>query len=135
MKVLDRVGNPISEGDFVVYVTAGDRHPVLEFGWVIKFHESKSQYSSRVTYKIKLQRSTPDGTRITKRAVDVEAHWRDDTPLHIKDYRYNNFHSPTREEREEYYIPTTYRDTGKPDTTMLDIHDGNNNRLLVTKPV
>lgn len=129
----DRVGNEVNEGDFVVYVTAGDRHPVLEFGWVLGFHESKSSYGSYNQTKIKIQRATPKGKRQTVEAVDVPAHWREDTPDHIKDY--NSGYRRTQEEYDQYYVNPTYRDTGRPSTTMLSVHEGNNNRFLVTQPV
>lgn len=125
--IKDRVGRDVNVGDFVIYVTAGDRHPVLEFGYVVKFHETKGwdgKGSGR--YKIKLQRSAPNGTRRTVRVVDVPGHWREGTPPEERNWKF----------RDEHYVPNTYRDTGKPDTTMLDISlDSNNNRLMVTQPV
>jgi len=140
VKAKDRVGNEIHEGDFVVYVTAGDRHPVLEFGWVEKFHESKTWNSQPSgNFKIKIQRAHPNGSRITKQAVDVAGHWRDETPEHIVKGRVNGqYYWPTGAERDQFYVATTYFDTGLAETTMLDLSVGDdrrNNRLLVTQPI
>lgn len=129
----DRVGRDINPGDFVAYVTAGDRHPVFEFGWVVEFRESKSYGEPTGNFKIKIQRAEPDGTRETVQVVDVAAHWRDDTPAHITDY-YSGYRR-TREDFDNYYVESTYRDTGRPSTTTLDICEGNNNRLLITQPI
>lgn len=139
MTFLDHVGKEIKVGDFVIYVTAGDRHPVLEFGWVEKFHETKNWNGVSGT-KIKFQKSSPNGKRHTVRTLDVGSHWREDTPAHIKDY-YSGYRR-TKEEYEKYYVPATYRDTGKPATTMLEIietTDPNepryNKRMMVMEPV
>lgn len=139
--VKDCVGVEINEGDFVAYVTASDRHPVFEFGWVLGFHESKSRYGvGGGTQKIKIQRADADGTRHTTTAVDVPGHWIEGTPEHIRNHRYadGRWYSATHEDYENYYVHTTHRDTGKPSTTMLEIYRGDdrkNGRLLVTKPV
>lgn len=138
MAFKDRVGNDINVDDFLLYVTAGDRHPTLEFGWVLKFHESKDwRGKPSGSVKVKLQRAAPDGTRRTKSAVDIAGHWRPETPNHISTHRNadGSWYHPTWEERERYFVQTTYRDTGKPDTTMLDVFDGDNQRFMVIKPV
>lgn len=130
----DRVGNEINIGDFIVYVTKSES-PSLQFGWVDEFKDVKGRWSDRTTPRVKICHAEPDGTRITKTAVDVPGHWRPDTPLHVRDYRHNNFQSPTREERDMYYVPTTYRDTGKPSTVWLDAASNRDARMLVIQPL
>lgn len=151
MSFLDRVGREISVGDFLVYVTAGDRHPVLEFGYVLKFHESKDwQGKPSGNVKIKFQRAEPNGKRRNVTAVDIAAHWSPATPQPFIDYDKAAYGERdkimTSEEfwagRKVWWINNTYKDTGKPDTTMLDLietKDPNaphhNNRMMIVQPV
>lgn len=150
MSFLDRVGNEINVGDFLVYVTAGDRHPVLEFGYVEKFHETKDWSGSVSGTKIKFQKSSPQGRRKMIHVVDVPAHWRLDTPQNILDYGnipYNKRDSiMSRDEYVagygKYFVQTTYKETDKFETTMLEIRETidaskpqRNNRMMLMEPV
>lgn len=134
MSVKDCVGREINEGDFVAYVTAGDRHPVFEFGYVLGFHQANTGHNPPM--KIKLQRADSDGTRRNKMAIDVPGHWREDTPDEIEHPKYGQGHTRTREDFDKYYVSQTFRDTGKPNTTMLEVssNDNSNGRLLLTSP-
>lgn len=139
MKVLDRVGKEVNKGDFVIYVVKGDRHPVLEFGWVLDFNQSKGRYA-RQTERVIIQRAKKDGTRLNNTVVDTPGHWRDETPEHVKNPWHSNptpgqsYYSRTQEDWDDYWVEQTLRDTGKPSTTRLEVFDGENSRLLVAEP-
>lgn len=128
----DCTGREVNVGDFVVYATKTES-PSLQFAYIVEFKEVPQRWSDRTTPRMKLWRSSHDGTRITKTVVDVPGHWREDAPAHISDYR--SGYRVTSEDRKKYYVNTTYVDTGKPDTVWLDCASNNDHRLMVISPV
>lgn len=140
----DCLGNDVNEGDFVIYVVQGNRHAGIEFGWILEIKD-KSTHGTRSNglaytnenYSVKIQHAKADGTRLTQEVIDVPAHWREDTPDHIKNYRYGyagvRGYVRTQEDYDNYYVTATHRDTGKPSTTRLNC-GAKEHRLLVTKP-
>jgi len=71
--MLDLVGRPVNEGDFVVYATKTEA-PSLQFGWIeqikVKEHERRDWRSDdtyvQFEYKIKIRHAEADGTRKNK---------------------------------------------------------------------
>lgn len=137
----DCIGKDINVGDFVIYVVQGNRNAGIEFGWILDMvdkRETRVRPSDGQEYmvgdiSVKIQHAEADGTRLTTQVVDIPAHWREHTPVHISNY-YGTGYYPTWEERQEFYVDATYRDTGKPSTTTLKC-SGTEHRLLVTKPI
>jgi len=117
----DRIGNELKEGDFILYVARGDRHPVINFGYILEINEKVEQHvrhSDGYTWetrsaKLKIHKTLPDGTRLNKTVTE-----------------YGEYDEISR------CYPNKYiRDTGKPDTTRLECYGEEDNRLMVTEQV
>lgn len=101
----DRIGNDISVGDFIVYVTKTES-PSLQFGWVDELKDKENHYGQK-TLRVKVAHSEPDGTRKTKVVFQYD---------HLEG-KYANY------------------DTGRPSTAWLESHGESDDRFMVTQPI
>jgi len=140
----------VSVGDFVIYVVQGNRNAGINFGYVHEMKDKRKTETRRdgQTYTsgdiaVKIQHADAGGNRKNVQVVDVAAHWRGDTPADVIEYHQNYSSRATAssiswedywQARQEYWIPDTFRDIGKPSTTLIRCVGGPDHRLLVTKP-
>ena len=111
MTFKDRLGQPVYEGDFIIYVTKSEA-PSLKFGYIEKIKETSRNPNNNgyVSYSVRVANTDPRGHKLNKKVFGIGP-----------DGEYG------------------YQDTDRLDISILTINmypgRDEEHRLMVTKPI